>query len=153
QHPVVHIAFEDAAAYAEGAGKALPTEAEWELASRGGLEGKRFAWGDEDTLGGRIMANSSQGEFPVENLLLDGYDRTSPVATSPPNGYGLYDMTGNVWEWTTDWWQTHADVPRTCCASINPNGGELERSYDPSQPEIRIPRKVLKGGSYLCAPN
>ena len=100
RHPVTHIAYEDAMAYAAWAGKELPTEAEWEFAARGGLEGAVFAWGDEFAPRGRMMANTWQGDFPVHNELLDGYERTSPVGAFPPNGYGLFDMTGNVWEWT-----------------------------------------------------
>ncbi len=153
RHPVVHIAYEDAEAYAEWAGKELPTEAEWEFAARGGLEGAVYAWGDEFAPNGRMMANTWQGEFPIVNLLTDGYERTSPVGAFPPNGYGLYDMTGNVWEWTTDWYQEHGKIINSCCASFNPKGGDREASIDLRTPEIRIPRKVLKGGSYLCAPN
>ena len=103
-HPVVHVAFADALAYAKWAGKELPTEAEWEFAARGGLDGAEFAWGDELTPGGKHMANTWQGEFPRQNTCEDGFDRTSPVTAFPPNGYGLYDMIGNVWEWTTDWY-------------------------------------------------
>ena len=102
QHPVTHVAYPDAVAYAEWAGKALPTEAEWEFAARGGLEGATYAWGDEFAPRGRMMANTWQGDFPVHNDLLDGYARTSPVGKFPPNGYGLIDITGNVWEWTSD---------------------------------------------------
>jgi len=154
-HPVVHVGFADATAYAEWAGKSLPTEAEWEFAARGGLEGAEFAWGDELTPGGRHMANTWQGAFPCENDAADGFERTSPVMTYPPNGYGLYDMIGNVWEWTTDWWSERheADAPKACCIPENPRGGPQSASYDPCVPTIRIPRKVLKGGSYLCAPN
>ena len=154
-HPVVHVAHDDALAYALWAGKDLPTEAEWEFAARGGLDGAEFAWGDEFSPGGRLMANTWQGAFPRENLQLDGYQRTSPVATFPPNGYGLYDMIGNVWEWTTDWYsQAHTtDAPKACCIPRNPRGADEDGSYDPSQPAIRIPRKVIKGGSHLCAPN
>jgi formylglycine-generating enzyme required for sulfatase activity len=153
RHPVAHIAFEDAEAYARWAGKELPTEAEWEFAARGGLEGAVYTWGNEFAPNGKMMANTWQGEFPVVNLLTDGYERTSPVGSFPPNGYGLYDMAGNVWEWTTDWYQEHDRVANSCCASFNPKGGERETSIDLRTPEIRIPRKVLKGGSYLCAPN
>jgi sulfatase modifying factor 1 len=153
RHPVTHIAYEDAEAYAKWAGKELPTEAEWEFAARGGLEGAVYAWGDEFAPNGKMMANTWQGEFPIVNLLTDGYERTSPVGSFPPNGYGLYDMAGNVWEWTTDWYQEHGNAVNSCCASFNPKGGEKEASIDPRTPEIRIPRKVLKGGSYLCAPN
>ena len=154
-HPVVHVAYRDAEAYAAWAGKELPTEAEWEFAARGGLDGAEFAWGDEFTPRGRHMANTWQGNFPYENLKLDRYERTSPVRAFPPNGYGLYDMIGNVWEWTTDWYAPKhpADAEKACCIPENPRGGRREASYDPCQPRIKIPRKVLKGGSHLCAPN
>ena len=154
-HPVVHIAYRDAEAYAAWAGKELPTEAEWEYAARGGIDQVEFAWGDELTPGGRHMANTWQGDFPHENLASDGYERTSPVDAFPANGYGLYDMIGNVWEWTTDWYsQKHeADAPKGCCIPENPRGGPEAASYDSCQPNIRIPRKTLKGGSHLCAPN
>jgi formylglycine-generating enzyme len=154
-HPVVHVAYRDALAYAKWAGKDLPTEAEWEFAARGGLDGAEFAWGDEFTPGGKQMANTWQGAFPRENLKLDGYDRTSPVTAFPPNGYGVYDMIGNVWEWTSDWYSAkhEADAHKACCIPSNPRGGREEASYDPCQPEIKIPRKVLRGGSHLCAPN
>jgi formylglycine-generating enzyme required for sulfatase activity len=154
-HPVVHIAYRDALAYAEWAGKDLPTEAEWEFAARGGLDGAEFAWGDEFTPGNRHMANTWQGRFPHENLATDGYARTSPVTAFQPNGYGIYDMIGNVWEWTSDWYAPKhaADAPKACCIPANPRGGSAEASYDPCLPNIKIPRKVLKGGSHLCAPN
>jgi sulfatase modifying factor 1 len=154
-HPVVHVAYRDAEAYARWVGKELPTEAEWEFAARGGLDGAEFAWGDEFAPGGKQVANTWQGAFPHQNLLADGYDRTSPVTVFPPNGYGVRDMIGNVWEWTTDWYApTHeADAPKACCIPENPRGGREEISYDPCQPQIRIPRKVIKGGSHLCAPN
>jgi len=154
-HPVVHVAYEDALAYAKWAGKDLPTEAEWEFAARGGLDCAEFAWGDEFTPGGKLMANTWQGAFPHENRNLDGYERTSPVTAFPPNDYGVYDMIGNVWEWTTDWYSTkhEADAPKACCIPENPHGGREDASYDPCMPNIRIPRKVLKGGSHLCAPN
>jgi formylglycine-generating enzyme len=154
-HPVVHIAYADALAYAGWAGKDLPTEAEWEFAARGGLEGAEFAWGDELTPRGRHLANTWQGNFPHENLCSDAFARTSPVTAFPVNGYGVHDMIGNVWEWTTDWWSAkHApDAPKACCIPENPLGGRERDSFDQRQPNIKIPRKVLKGGSHLCAPN
>ena len=152
-HPVVHVAFEDVEAYAKWALKELPTEAEWEFAARGGMEGAEYAWGDEFTPGGRPMANTWQGEFPWQNLLDDGYEWTAPVGAFPPNGYGLYDMAGNVWEWTTDWYQEHVKLKHGCCTLDNPRGPPREESYDPCEPNVAVPRKVMKGGSYLCAPN
>jgi formylglycine-generating enzyme required for sulfatase activity len=154
-HPVVHIAYRDAEAYAAWAGKELPTEPEWEFAARGGLDGKEFAWGDELAPGGRHMANTWQGEFPRQNLCTDGFQRTSPVTAFPPNGYGLHDMIGNVWEWTTNWFTSkhQADAPNACCIPENPRGRREDLSCDTSQPNIKIPRKVIKGGSHLCAPN
>jgi formylglycine-generating enzyme required for sulfatase activity len=154
-HPVVHIAYRDALAYAEWAGKDLPTEAEWEFAARGGLEDKEYAWGDEFTPDGRHMANTWQGNFPSQNLAIDGHERTSPVMAFPPNGYGVHDMIGNVWEWTNDWYTAKhtADAPKACCIPENPRGGREADSYDSCQPDLKIPRKVLKGGSHLCAPS
>jgi sulfatase modifying factor 1 len=154
-HPVVHVAYRDAQAYAKWAGKALPTEAEWEFAARGGIDGAEFAWGDQFTPGGRHMANTWQGQFPRQNLAEDGFERTSPVEAFPPNGYNLHDMIGNVWEWTTDWYspQHTVDAPKACCIPENPRGASEADSYDACQPRIRIPRKVVKGGSHLCAPN
>jgi formylglycine-generating enzyme required for sulfatase activity len=155
RHPVVHVAYADAEAFARWDGKALPTEAEWERAARGGLDGNEYAWGEEFAPGGRMMANSWQGDFPWQNLCTDGYDGTSPVDAFPPNGYGLFDMIGNVWEWTTDWYRPRHEGERVkaCCVPRNPRGAREAESYDPAQPRIRIPRKVLKGGSHLCAPN
>jgi formylglycine-generating enzyme required for sulfatase activity len=154
-HPAVHVSFADAQAYAAWAGKELPTEAEWEYAARGGLDAAEFAWGDEFTPGGEPMANTWQGAFPHQNLATDGYERTSPVKAFPANGYRVYDMIGNVWEWTADWYSSkhEADAVKACCIPENPRGGTEMASYDPCQPQIRIPRKVLKGGSHLCAPN
>jgi formylglycine-generating enzyme len=155
-HPVVHVAYEDAEAYAGWAGKQLPTEAEWECAARGGLDGKKFTWGDEHFPDGKAMANSWQGEFPWQNLLRDGYEQTSPVGSFPPNGYGLFDMAGNVWEWTCDWFAPRSadEVLRACCGpAVNPRIVSPAKSYDPAQPQFQIPRKVIKGGSHLCAPN
>ena len=154
-HPVVHVTWSDAAAFAQWAGKVLPTEAEWERAARGGLQNATFAWGDEFTPGGRPMANTWQGRFPFQNLREDGYTRTSSVGAFPANGFGLYDMIGNVWEWTEDWFADRhmSDMLRSCCVPTNPRGGARETSFDPGAPAIRIPRKVLKGGSHLCAPN
>jgi formylglycine-generating enzyme required for sulfatase activity len=154
-HPVVQVAYADALAYARWAGKDLPTEAEWEFAARGGLQEKEFAWGDELTPGGKHMANTWQGMFPVENLRADGYDRTSPVLAFPPNGYGIYDMIGNTWEWTQDWYVARhtANEAKACCIPRNPRGPAESQSLDPTQPEVNVPRKVLKGGSHLCAPN
>ena len=155
EHPVVQIAYADAVAYAAWAGKDLPTEAEWEFAARGGLDGAEFAWGDELTPGGRRMANTWQGAFPYQNLAEDGYARTSPVGMYSPNGYGLYDMIGNVWEWTTDWFSSRhpADEEMSCCIPIKPRGGSESDSIYQCSGAARIPRKVVKGGSHLCAPN
>jgi formylglycine-generating enzyme required for sulfatase activity len=158
-HPVTHVAYEDAEAYAAWAGKALPTEAEWEFAARGGLKGATFTWGDEFAPGGQLMANTWQGEFPWQNLATDGYEGTSPVGAFPPNGYGLYDMAGNVWEWTSDYYTPRhpADAAKACCIPRNPRVESPERSYErgsgTGQPGASIPRRVLKGGSHLCAPN
>jgi sulfatase modifying factor 1 len=132
EHPVVHVAFEDAQAYAAWAGKQLPTEAEWELAARGGLDGAAYTWGDAPERDDERLANYWHGDFPWRAD--SGYGTTAPVGSYPPNGFGLFDMAGNVWEWTTDWY-----------------GGSIEASYDPAQPQFRVPRKVIKGGSFLCA--
>jgi len=153
KHPVVHVAYEDALAYANWSGKQLPTEAEWEFAARGGLDGASYVWGDEFEPAGEVLANTWQGDFPNENLLTDGFEWTAPVGAFPPNGYGLYEMAGNVWEWTTDWYQQHGEIEQSCCANFNPRGGVAEKSYDPRTPDVKIPRRVMKGGSYLCAPN
>jgi sulfatase modifying factor 1 len=139
RHPVVHVAWTDVEAYARWAAKELASEAEWELACRGGgPDGSEFAWGDELTPDGRHMANVWQGTFPVENQVLDGYRFTSPVGAFPPNRYGLVDMIGNVWEWTADSYRDHGASPSSCCTS---------------HPDSATSRKVIKGGSHLCAPN
>lgn len=157
-HPVVHVSWDDALAYAHWAGKDLPTEAEHEYAARGGLDGRDYAWGDELAPGGQMMANYWQGLFPFSNTREDGWERTSPVRSYPANGYGLYDMIGNVWEWTRDWWTDQPELPKkrnpeACCTVSNPRGGTLKASLDRSQPQVKIGRKVLKGGSHLCALN
>jgi sulfatase modifying factor 1 len=154
-HPVVHVAWADVEAYARWAGMELPTEAEWEFAARGGLEGATYAWGEQFAPGGRLMANTWQGNFPIENALDDGFEGTSPVGAFPENGFGLYDMTGNVWEWTEDWYQSQRAVTHACCAVEDPRGGPEEGSYGPRTPATAtpIPRRVIKGGSHLCAPN
>ena len=155
QHPVVHVAHADAQAYAAWAGCDLPTEAEWEYAARGGLDGAAFAWGEVMRPGARIMANTWQGVFPAKNTREDGWEATSPVGSFPANGYGLSDMIGNVWEWTQDFWAPHPadDATKACCIPRNPRAALCDASYDPAMPQIRIPRRVLKGGSFLCAPN
>jgi formylglycine-generating enzyme len=145
KHPVTHVAYADAVAYAAWAGKDLPTEAEWEYAARGGLDGAIFAWGDELAPDGQPMANTWQGQFPWQNLLQDGYEGTSPVGAFPPNGYGLHDMTGNVWEWTSDLFRPRhrrdaGEHAKPCCTPRDVSRGD-------------IPRRVIKGGSHLCAPN
>ena len=147
-YPVVHIAYDDALAYAKWAGGRLPTEAEFEFAQRGGLDRKTYPWGDDFRPAGTIMANTFQGHFPDHNTVEDGYARAAPVGSFPPNGYGLYDMAGNVWEWTSDWYRH--DYFRTLAAQgpivRNPQGPP--DSVDPSEPGVK--KKVHKGGSFLC---
>jgi formylglycine-generating enzyme len=142
-HPVIHVAYEDAAAFAAWAGKDLPTEAEWEYAARGGLDGATFTWGDDHFPNDEPQANTWQGEFPWQNLLLDGFMGTSPVGSFPPNGYGLFDMAGNVWEWTCDVFTVGypGEPASLCCAPSTAESG------------VNASRRVIKGGSHLCAPN
>jgi len=140
-HPVIHIAHADALAYAHWAGKDLPTEAEWEFAARAGLSDADYAWGDELTPDGVHLANTWQGAFPHQNLKDDGYAGTSPVRHYPPNAYGLYDLIGDVWEWTLDAWSQPGPAARPCCAPRNP------------RVIADNPQRVIKGGSHLCAPN
>ena len=150
EHPVVHIAYEDAESYASWAGKALPTEAQWELAARGGLEGATYTWGDTPEPPGARLANYWHGEFPWRPDR--GYGTTAPVGSFAPNGLGLFDMAGNVWEWTSDWYAArHPDASPPCCAPRDPRGGSARASFDPAQPQFQIPRRVIKGGSFLCA--
>jgi formylglycine-generating enzyme required for sulfatase activity len=159
RHPVTHVAWEDVSAYAAWVGKELPTEAEWERAARGGLEGRVYTWGDEFAPRGRMMANTWQGEFPWQNLAIDRHEGTSPVKSFPPNGFGLYDMAGNVWEWTADYYRRrHAtEMQHACCGPteprLNPRVTDPSGSYDLGQPGEAFPRHVVKGGSHLCAPN
>lgn len=153
-HPVVHVAHADAAVYARWAGKALPTEAEWEYAARGGLDRADYAWGDQLAPDGRKLANYWRGEFPVANDPVDGPAGTSPIGSFPANAYGLHDLIGNVWEWTDDWFAAHAvRTEKGCCVPKNPRGGAKSESYDPMAPGPKIGRKILKGGSHLCAEN
>jgi formylglycine-generating enzyme required for sulfatase activity len=158
-HPVVHVAHEDAAAYAAWSGKQLPSEAEWERAAWGGRADAEFAWGAELHPGGRPVANTFQGDFPHHNSLLDGYAGTSPVGAFPANGFGLFDCIGNVWEWTDSWYGDHglaadggipAGGSSSCCAAA---AEAREASIDPTSQHGTLPRKVVKGGSFLCAPS
>jgi formylglycine-generating enzyme required for sulfatase activity len=154
RHPVTHLAVADAEAFAAWVGKELPTEAEWEFAARGGLEGATFVWGNEFAPKGKMMANTWQGEFPWQNLTTDGFEGTSPVRSFPPNDYGLFDMAGNVWEWTSDFFTAFdSDGEHACCVPHNPRSASPEQSMVADQPGAHIPRRVIKGGSHLCAPN
>jgi len=154
-HPVVHVCWEDVAAFAAWAGKDLPTEAEWERAARGGLEGARYAWGDEFAPDGRLMANTWIGEFPWQNLKPPEIRRTTPVGAFPANGFGLSDITGNVWEWTRDFYRArHEPSAHPCCAVTNPRIDDAAASFGADEAGgAHVPRRVVKGGSHLCAPN
>lgn len=151
-HPVVHVCFEDAAAFAVWVGKELPTEAEWEYASRGGLDGATFCWGEQSRPGGELMANVWQGVFPWRNDTANGWLRTSPAGVFAPNGYGLYDMVGNVWEWTMDFWGSrHASLSSSCTVrspQVTAPNPSLSVEHAAA---LRFPRRVLKGGSHLCS--
>jgi len=150
RHPVVHVAWEDVAAYARWASMQVPTEAEWEFAARGGLDGRAYAWGDELSPGGRTLGNVWQSDFPAGSPAAAGWTRTTPVGTYPPNGYGVYDMIGNVWEWTADRWREHRTLPDPCAAPA-PSACAGEASTAGGTPDGGVPCRVLKGGSYLCA--
>jgi formylglycine-generating enzyme required for sulfatase activity len=156
-HPVTHVCWEDVAAYADWAGKALPTEAEWEYAARGGIDGAAYAWGDQFEPLGRRMANYWVGEFPWQNAKPAAEQRTTAVRSYSPNGYGLYDVTGNVWEWTADYYRAdHADrAPHPCCGpSSNPRITDADGSYGGHEEGgAHLARRVIKGGSHLCAEN
>jgi formylglycine-generating enzyme required for sulfatase activity len=148
KYPVVQVAFPDAEAYAKWAGKRLPTEAEFEFAARGGLSGKTYVWGDELRPGGKWMANTWQGKFPVKDAGEDGYTSIAPVKSFPPNGYGLYDMAGNIWEWCSDWYRP--DYYKTLAdkggVANNPRGPDSP--FDPAEPNEK--KRVHRGGSFLC---
>ncbi len=149
-HPVVQVSWHDAVAYAHWAGKRLPTEAEWEFAARGGMESKRYVWGDEFKPGGKYMANTWQGLFPVTNTAEDGFVGTSPVRSFPANGYGLYDMAGNVWQWCSDWYRVDTNI-EAASKNVCRDPRRPTESYDPGDPYA--PKRVVKGGSFLCNPS
>jgi formylglycine-generating enzyme len=155
RHPVTHVAYEDALAYARWAGKALPTEAEWEFAARGGLQDAVYVWGDDFAPEGRLLANTWQGRFPWENLRLDGFEGTSPVDAFPPNGYGLYDMAGNAWEWTCDIFSPRHPAVRAkpCCTPVKAHVAGSQPTESSNHTPAGLARHVIKGGSHLCAPN
>jgi formylglycine-generating enzyme required for sulfatase activity len=155
EHPVVHVAYADAEAFAAWAGKSLPSEAEWEFAARGGLDRRPFAWGDTLEPDGAVLANFWRGAFPWRKLDAQHGGRTTPVRSFPANPFGLYDMIGNVWEWTSDWYgvQDQASPRKSCCIPHNPRGTSEGRSRDPQDPAAAFGRKVVKGGSHLCAPS
>jgi formylglycine-generating enzyme required for sulfatase activity len=149
-HPVVHIAYDDALAYCKWAGKRLPTEAEWEFASRGGREKERYSWGNDYQPSGKFMANTFQGAFPAANSTEDGYQSSSPVKSFPPNDYGLYDIIGNAWEWTSDYFNSnyYGELARQSL-TVNPKGPD--KPFDPQEPYAE--KRVTRGGSFLCADN
>jgi formylglycine-generating enzyme required for sulfatase activity len=148
EHPVVHVAYENVLAFARWAGKRLPTEAEWEYAARSGLERKEVVWGEAERPGGRYMANTFQGSFPDRNSVADGYAGTSPVRRFPANGFGLYGVSGNVWEWVADWYRPDTNVRRARAGATIENPRGPASGYDPDEPQV--PKRVQRGGSFLC---